>query len=398
MCNFEKCNTTINQQRAMKYFIIAGEASGDIHGAELINSLRALDETAEIRFFGGDKMAQAAETQPIVHYKDMAYMGIVEVVKHLGPILGFLKTAKAVIDDYAPDAVVLIDYPSFNLKVAKYAHKRGVKTFYFISPKVWAWKEYRVKQIKKYITTLYSILPFETEFFARHSYAVEYVGNPTVGEIAEARLHFADADVFKWKNGLRGLPIIALVPGSRVKEILDNLPIMLEASKRYLDEYQIVIAGAPGVDRALYDKVIAQAGAKRDAVVIEQQTFELVSHARVALVTSGTATLETAVLGTPQVVCYRMGGSKWLKRIYPYVLKVKYVSLPNLIAGTEVIPELLLSDCTADAVAAHLEALLPDGEARDAMLRGYETMKMRLGTARCTDTAARRMGDTLLMK
>lgn len=398
MCNFEKCNTTINQQRAMKYFIIAGEASGDIHGAELINSLRALDETAEIRFFGGDKMAQAAGTQPIVHYKDMAYMGIVEVVKHLGPILGFLKTAKAVIDDYAPDAVVLIDYPSFNLKVAKYAHKRGVKTFYFISPKVWAWKEYRVKQIKKYITTLYSILPFETEFFARHHYAVEYVGNPTVGEIAEARLHFADADVFKWKNGLRGLPIIALVPGSRVKEILDNLPIMLEASKRYLDEYQIVIAGAPGVDRALYDEVLAQADAKRDAVVIEQQTFELVSHARVALVTSGTATLETAVLGTPQVVCYRMGGSKWLKRIYPYVLKVKYVSLPNLIAGTEVIPELLLSDCTADAVAAHLEALLPDGEARDAMLRGYETMKMRLGTARCTDTAARRMMDTLLMK
>ena len=398
MCNFEKCNTTINQQRAMKYFIIAGEASGDIHGAELINSLRALDETAEIRFFGGDKMAQAAGTQPIVHYKDMAYMGIVEVVKHLGPILGFLKTAKAVIDEYAPDAVVLIDYPSFNLKVAKYAHKRGVKTFYFISPKVWAWKEYRVKQIKKYITTLYSILPFETEFFARHGYAVEYVGNPTVGEIAEARLHFADADVFKWKNGLRGLPIIALVPGSRVKEILDNLPIMLEASKRYLDEYQIVIAGAPGVDRALYDEVLAQAGAKRDAVVIEQQTFELVSHARVALVTSGTATLETAVLGTPQVVCYRMGGSKWLKRIYPYVLKVKYVSLPNLIAGSEVIPELLLSDCTADAVAAHLEALLPDGEARDAMLRGYETMKMRLGTARCTDTAARRMMDTLLMK
>ena len=398
MCNFEKCNTTINQQRAMKYFIIAGEASGDIHGAELINSLRALDETAEIRFFGGDKMAQAAGTQPIVHYKDMAYMGIVEVVKHLGPILGFLKTAKAVIDDYAPDAVVLIDYPSFNLKVAKYAHKRGVKTFYFISPKVWAWKEYRVKQIKKYITTLYSILPFETEFFARHHYAVEYVGNPTVGEIAEARLHFADADVFKWKNGLRGLPIIALVPGSRVKEILDNLPIMLEASKRYLDDYQIVIAGAPGVDRALYDEVLAQAGAKRDAVVIEQQTFELVSHARVALVTSGTATLETAVLGTPQVVCYRMGGSKWLKRIYPYVLKVKYVSLPNLIAGTEVIPELLLSDCTADAVAAHLEALLPDGEARDAMLRGYETMKMRLGTARCTDTAARRMRDTLLTK
>ena len=382
----------------MKYFIIAGEASGDIHGAELINSLRALDETAEIRFFGGDKMAQAAGTQPIVHYKDMAYMGIVEVVKHLGPILGFLKTAKAVIDEYAPDAVVLIDYPSFNLKVAKYAHKRGVKTFYFISPKVWAWKEYRVKQIKKYITTLYSILPFETEFFARHGYAVEYVGNPTVGEIAEARLHFADADVFKWKNGLRGLPIIALVPGSRVKEILDNLPIMLEAAKRHLDDYQLVIAGAPGIESSLYDQVLTAAGAKRQAKVITGQSFELVAHARVALVTSGTATLETAVLGTPQVVCYRMGGSKLLRKIYPYVLKVKYVSLPNLIVGGEVIPELLLSDCTADAVAAHLEALLPDGEVRETMLRGYETMKQLLGTARCTDVAAQRLIETLKSK
>ena len=379
----------------MKYFIIAGEASGDIHGAELINSLRALDETAEIRFFGGDKMAQAAGTQPIVHYKDMAYMGIVEVVKHLGPILGFLKTAKAVIDDYAPDAVVLIDYPSFNLKVAKYAHKRGVKTFYFISPKVWAWKEYRVKQIKKYITTLYSILPFETEFFARHHYAVEYVGDPTVGEIAEARLHFADADVFKWKNGLRGLPIIALVPGSRVKQILDNLPIMLEASKRYLDEYQIVIAGAPGVDRALYDKVIAQADAKHDAVVIEQQTFELVSHARVALVTSGTATLETAVLGTPQVVCYRMGGSKWLKRIYPYVLKVKYVSLPNLIADRPVIPELLLHYCNEQSVSRWLGVLLDDTPERRAMLAGYDEMSRRLGNNDCTATAAANLIETL---
>lgn len=382
----------------MKYFIIAGEASGDIHGAELIRSLRALDGEAEIRFFGGDKMAEASGTAPIVHYSNMAYMGFIEVLKHLGTILGFLKTAKSIIDDFAPDAVVLIDYPSFNLKVAKYAHKRGVKTFYFISPKVWAWKEYRVRQIKKYITTLYSILPFETEFFARHGYEVEYVGNPTVNEIAEARSHFSDAEVFKWKNGLNGQPIIALVPGSRVKEILDNLPIMLEAAKRHLDDYQLVIAGAPGIESSLYDQVLTATGAKRQAKVITGQSFELVAHARVALVTSGTATLETAVLGTPQVVCYRMGGSKLLRKIYPYVLKVKYVSLPNLIVGGEVIPELLLSDCTADAVAAHLEALLPDGEVRETMLRGYETMKQLLGTARCTDVAAQRLIETLKSK
>ena len=382
----------------MKYFIIAGEASGDIHGSELIRSLRALDGEAEIRFFGGDKMAEASGTAPIVHYSNMAYMGFIEVLKHLGTILGFLKTAKSVIDEYAPDAVVLIDYPSFNLKVAKYAHKRGVKTFYFISPKVWAWKEYRVRQIKKYITTLYSILPFETEFFARHGYEVEYVGNPTVNEIAEARRQFADAEVFKWKNGLNGQPIIALVPGSRVKEITDNLPIMLEAAKRHLDDYQLVIAGAPGIESSLYDQVLSATGAKRQAKVITGQSFELVAHARVALVTSGTATLETAVLGTPQVVCYRMGGSKLLRKIYPYVLKVKYVSLPNLIVGGEVIPELLLSDCTADAVAAHLEALLPDGEVRETMLRGYETMKQLLGTARCTDVAAHRLIETLKSK
>lgn len=382
----------------MKYFIIAGEASGDIHGSELIRSLRALDGEAEIRFFGGDKMAEASGTAPIVHYSNMAYMGFIEVLKHLGTILGFLKTAKSIIDDFAPDAVVLIDYPSFNLKVAKYAHKRGVKTFYFISPKVWAWKEYRVRQIKKYITTLYSILPFETEFFARHGYEVEYVGNPTVNEIAEARRQFADAEVFKWENGLNGQPIIALVPGSRVKEILDNLPIMLEAAKRHLDDYQLVIAGAPGIESSLYDQVLTATRAKRQAKVITGQSFELVAHARVALVTSGTATLETAVLGTPQVVCYRMGGSKLLRKIYPYVLKVKYVSLPNLIVGGEVIPELLLSDCTADAVAAHLEALLPDGEVRETMLRGYETMKQLLGTARCTDVAAHRLIETLKSK
>jgi lipid-A-disaccharide synthase len=255
---------------------------------------------------------------------------------------------------------------------------------------VWAWKEYRVKQIKKYITAMYSILPFETEFYARHKYSVEYVGNPTVNEIADARGGFDDAEMFKWHNGLDGRPIIALVPGSRVKEITSNLPIMIAAAKKY-DDYQMVIAGAPGIDAKLYEKVQKEAGMKRKITVLYGKSFELVNHACAALVTSGTATLETAVLGTPQVVCYRDNGSKWLLRLYPWVLKVKYVSLPNLIANKMIIPELLFSDCSVENVCHHLEQVLPDGGGRAEMLAGYDEMAARLGDKRCTDNAAEKL-------
>ena len=379
----------------MKYFIIAGEASGDIHGAQLIRSLRQRDPQARISFFGGDMMAEASGVSPLVHYRDMAYMGFIEVAKHLGTIMGFLNTAKATIRSMKPDALILIDYPSFNLKVAKYAHSQGVKAFYFISPKVWAWKEYRVKQIRKYITKLYSILPFETEFYARHNYAVDYVGNPTVKEIAEARAAFDDDLAFRQSNGLDPQRrIIAVVPGSRRKEIRDNLPTMLRAASHY-PQCQVVIAGAPRIDASLYARVMESAGLKDCAPVVFGKSFRLVAAADVALVTSGTATLETAVLGTPQVVCYRMNGSRLVYNLYKRLLKVKYVSLPNLIADSAVIPELLLHYCNEASVSHWLGLLLGDTPERRAMLAGYEAMSRRLGNNDCTATAAEHLIGTL---
>ncbi len=375
----------------MKYFLIAGEASGDIHASQLIKSIKAEDSKAEFEFFGGDLMAGAAGVQPTVHYRDMAFMGFIEVLKHIGQITGFLRRAKRIIDEWKPDAVILVDYPSFNLKVAGYAHSRGINVFYFISPKVWAWKEYRVKQIKKYITELYSILPFETDFYARHNYRVEYVGNPTVKEMAEVRKNFTSGHQFKQDNGLEpSRPIIALLPGSRHKEIRDNLPEMVAACLEFT-EYQPVIGGAPSINEEEYRNVLHKAGIKQaDTIkVLFGRSFELVAHARAAIVTSGTATLETAVLGTPQVVCYRMNGSKRVYDWYKRLLKVKYVSLPNLIADEPILTELLLHFCNRRSIARAIAPLLDDTPQRSEMLAGYSRMMDRLGSADCTATAAR---------
>lgn len=368
----------------MKYFLIASEASGDIHGSQLISSIREHDAGAEFQFLGGDMMARAAGCQPIIHYRDMAFMGFIEVIKHLRSIMGFMRRAQRGIEEFRPDALVLIDYPSFNLKMARFAHQRGLPVFYFIAPKVWAWKEWRVKQIKEYVDRVYSILPFETEFFARHGCEVDYVGNPTVKEVAEARRGFATAGEFARRNGLDpNRPIIAIVPGSRVKEVRDNLPSMLAACRRH-PECQAVIAGAPSLDAALYASVMGGEAAP----VLHGQSFELVAHARAALVTSGTATLETAILGTPQVACYRMNGSKLVYRFYSHLIHGKYVTLPNLIADDTVIPELLLHMCNADTIDSHLTPLLAPGPQRSRMLEGYARMAQRLGTADCTDNAA----------
>lgn len=368
----------------MKYLMIAGEASGDIHGAQLIEALKSRDADAEFQFLGGDLMARAAGRAPIVHYRDMAYMGFVEVAKHLSAILGFMRLARRAMLQARPDALVLIDYPSFNLKMAKFAHGHGIPVFYFISPKVWAWKAYRVRQIKKYVTRLYSILPFEVEFYRRHGYEVEYVGNPTVKEVSEARERFRSRADFAQANGLLpDKPLIALVPGSRRKEVLDNLPAMAQAAMRQAG-CQAVIAAAPTVDDRLYRQAL---GSMR-VPVVRGQSFELVYHARCAVVTSGTATLEAAVLGTPQVACYRMNGKKCLYTFYSRLLHGKYVTLPNLIADSPVIPELLLHFCTPDAIDEYLRRLLPDSPARRKMLEGYERVVRRLGERNCTQNAA----------
>lgn len=366
----------------MNYFVLAGEASGDLHASELMKALKISDPEATFDFLGGDKMASVAGNEPLIHYKHMAFMGFVDVLRNLGTVTRNLRRAYNVLEESRPDAVILVDYPSFNLRVAAKAYKLGIPVFYYISPKVWAWKEGRVKQIKKYVKEMYSILPFEVEFYKkRHDYDVKYVGNPSAEEVEgkipalPAREDFAashDLDPSK--------PIIALVPGSRISEIKSNLPIMNEVAHRH-PEYQAVIAGAPGIDSCLY-------GTLSDLPVVFGSTFELVGVSTVALVTSGTATLETALLGVPQVVCFRHSGSKLVYNIYKRLLKIPFVSLPNLIAGECVVPEMLMHLCTADSVDRELCEILPGKPGREKMLRGYDLMRSKLGTSRAAATAA----------
>ena len=367
----------------MKYFLIAGEASGDLHASHLIESLKREDVQAEFRFLGGDLMAAQAGVEPIIHYRDMAYMGFVDVMKHLGKILGFLGTARRAIDEWQPAALILVDYPSFNLKVAKYAHNLGIPVHYFISPKVWVWKEWRVKDIRRYVDHMYCILPFEPDWYQERGYKATYVGNPTVQEVLQASKNFPDFAHFIEENRLSERPIIAIVPGSRVREIRDNLPLMIEAAARH-PEYQAVVAGAPSIDDSLYRDVMGAT----TVPVLHDATYPLVHHARAALVTSGTATLETALLGTPQVACYRFNGSKWSYQFYRRLLTGKYVTLPNLITDEPVIPELLMHLCTADSIDRHLTELLDDTPERTAQLEGYKRLADRLGTNICTATAA----------
>ena len=375
----------------MRYFIIAGEASGDIHGSALIAALKEHDEDAQFNFLGGDLMARSADHAPLIHYRDMAFMGFIEVLRHLRSILGFMKQAKQAMAAQRPDALILIDYPSFNLKMAKWAKGQGIPVFYFISPKVWAWKEWRVKDIKRYVDRMFSILPFETAFYRKHDYEVEYVGNPTVKEIAIALQDMRSDSDFRQENGLHpSKPIIALLPGSRMKEIRDNLPTMIAAAKLH-NSCQTVIAGAPSIDDNAY--FLAIKGKK--IPVLRDQTFELVRNARVALVTSGTATLETALLGTPQVACYRMNGSKLLFMFYRKLIKGKYVTLPNLIADAPIIPELLLHNCNVESVDDQLTQLLSDTDERKSMIEGYDKIAQLLTTKDCAQITAQHIIEQL---
>lgn len=364
----------------MRYFLSVGEASGDIHAAELMKELKRIDAKAEFAFLGGDLMREVTGHAPIVDYREMAYMGFSEVLRNLGKVLGNLKRAKKALADARPDALILVDYPSFNLKLAKEAQRLGIPTYYYISPKVWAWKEYRVKQIKRYVRRVFSILPFEVEWFKKHDYEVSYVGNPSVEEIEQRMAQIPAREEFLKGNNLPDRPILALVPGSRRGEIRNNLPTMLEVASRY-PQYQSVIAGAPGIDKEIYS-------AMTSLPVVTGVTFELMSHSTAALVTSGTATLEAALLRTPQVVCYRANGSKLSYNLFKRILKIPYVSLPNLIAGNEIVKEMLLHHCTPDKVATELEKVLPTGIGHHAQLDGYTLMRDRLGNKKAaTETA-----------
>lgn len=364
----------------MIYMLSAGEASGDLHASQLISALRSQDPQARFCFLGGDMMAQAAGCAPLIHYRDMAYMGFADVVRHLPQVRRNLAAATSLLHRVKPDALILVDYPSFNLRIAAEAHKIGIPVFYYISPKVWAWKEWRVKDISRLCRSVLSILPFEPEFFAAKGYdRCIYVGNPSVEEI-DGRLAAApSAAEFRAKNGLPDKPIIALVPGSRVSEIRSNLPIMLDAIRPLLKKYQGVIAAAPGIDPALYPENIMR---------VEGQTTDLMAASAAALVTSGTASLEAALARVPQVVCYRHSGSRIFYTVMERILKIPYVSLPNLIAGREIVPELLLHKCTPAAALRALIDILPDHPGRDEQLRGYDLVRSALGNNHAAATAA----------
>lgn len=356
----------------MKYFISAGEASGDIHAARLIAALRKADSNASFQFLGGDLMAAEAGVAPLIHYRDMAFMGFSEVIRNLDKVLGNLSAARKALLDSRPDALILVDYPSFNLKLAKTAFDAGIPVYYYISPKVWAWKEGRVKSIRKYCRRVLSILPFEVDFYrSRHGYDVDYVGNPSVGEVDAKLAALPDKADFLRSHGLdASKPLLALVPGSRVGEIRNNLPVMDAVARRH-PEMQAVVAGAPGIDPQLY-------GRYSQLPVVAGATFELVAFADAALVTSGTATLEAALIGTPQVVCYRANGSKISYNLFKHILKVNHVSLPNLIADSAVVGEMLLHHCNPDEVDAALTPLLSDTEVRRRMIDGYAEVRRRL--------------------
>lgn len=369
----------------MKYFLIAGEASGDLHGSHLIKALRELDKEAEFIFCGGDKMSEAAGVKPLIHYKEMAFMGFSEVLRNLGAVGRNLRTARQALKSAKPDKLILIDYPSFNLKVAETAHKLGIPIYYYISPKIWAWKKWRVRDIKRLVSKVLSILPFEPEFYRENGYGnCIYVGNPSVEEVDADLAAAPSREEFLKKNKLRDRPLIALMPGSRKGEIRNNLPIMRLAADSF-PQYRPIIIGAPGIDDSMYDAM----GGLGVPVVREKSATDALVHCRAAIVTSGTATLEAALTGTPQVVCYRSNGAKISYEILKRVLNVKHVSLPNLIVGSTIIPEMLVHQCTVDGVAAELAPLLRlDSEARQAQLDGYREMRNILGTNNAAATAA----------
>ena len=372
----------------MKYYLIVGEASGDLHASHLMAALKVEDPQAEFRFFGGDLMAAVGGTM-VKHYKELAYMGFIPVLLHLCTIFANMKRCKEDIVAWQPDVVILVDYPGFNLSIAKFLRtKTHIPVYYYISPKIWAWKEYRIKNIKRDVDELFSILPFEVEFFEdKHHYPIHYVGNPTVDEVTLFRAEYPETfDGFVRENNLDSKPIIALLAGSRKQEIKDNLPDMLRAASAF-PEYQLVLAGAPGISPDYYHEYIGDAKVK----ILFDQTYRLLQQAEAALVTSGTATLEAALFRVPQAVCYHTPIGKVVSFLRRHILTVKYISLVNLIANREVVKELVADTMTVEQARAELERILYDKDYRQRMLDGYEYMAARLGDAGAPKRAAQEM-------
>ena len=372
----------------MKYYLIVGEASGDLHASNLMKSLKAVDSEAQFRFFGGDLMS-AVGGERVKHFRDTAFMGFVPVVMNLRTILSNMKQCKKDIVSWNPDALILVDYPGFNLSIAKYIHKNtDIPVYYYISPKIWAWKEHRIKNIKRDVDELFSILPFEIDFFEKkHGYSINYVGNPCVDAIDSfVRNNAMPREEFLKANNIPDKPIVALLAGSRKQEIELNLPLMLEAMKDF-PEYQPVIAGAPAIDKEFYAPYL-----KEGACIVFGQTYNILYNSHAALVTSGTATLETALFRVPQVVCYATPMPGFYSFLKKHFLKVKYISLVNLIADREVVRELVSVDMTPQNVKEELGKILPTGgKERAAMLCEYSRMIDILGAPGASERAAEKI-------
>ena len=374
----------------LRYFLIAGEASGDLHASNLMRELKKMDPDAEFCFLGGDLMA-AQGGRMVKHYRDMAFMGFVAVLKNFRKVLTNLAECKQAIGRFRPDVLILVDYPSFNLRIAKFAKETlNIPVYYYISPKIWAWKEFRIREIKKYVDKMYTILPFETEFYKKHDYEVTYVGNPSVDSIANRPNQQQTFTDFCRQNKLSDLPVIALLPGSRRQEIAGCLPMMLEAVKKH-PNHQVVVSGAPGIEPDFYRTFIKHT----EINVVFNQTYELLTHARAAVVNSGTATLETALIGTPQVVVYKVAFPVLAMPLKKLFIKVNFVSLVNLIAGKEVVKELIGDLFTVENIRKELNRLLHAEKYRNGMLNDYREIKEKLGPSGAARKAAEEMQKNL---
>lgn len=370
----------------MKYYLIVGEASGDLHASNLMKAIIERDNEAQFRFFGGDLMT-AVGGERVKHYRELAYMGFTPVLLHLRTIMSNMKRCKRDIVSWQPDVLILVDYPGFNLSIAQYIRKNTkIPIYYYISPKIWAWKEYRIKNIRRDVDELFSILPFEIDFFAKHKYKIHYIGNPCVDAVDSFLMNDTEThSEFCAANNLTDKPIVALLAGSRKQEIKSNLVMMLDAMKQY-PQYQPIIAGAPGIDKELYAPYLTG-----NVKILYGSTYRLLKHSHAALVTSGTATLETALFRVPQVVCYATPMAKlysWLKR---HFLKVKFVSLVNLIAGREVVRELVAADMTRENVEKEIGLLLGNTTERNTMLSEYDKIIEILGSPGASERAAETM-------
>lgn len=373
----------------MRYYLIAGEASGDLHGANLMTGIREADPGAEFRFWGGDKMAETGGRENLVkHYRETSFMGFTEVLKNLRTILGQIEFCKKDIEAHRPDALILIDYAGFNLRMARFTHEAGIPTYYYIAPKVWAWKESRVKRIRRYVDKLFVIFPFEIPYFCQWGIEAVYEGNPLMDAVEARRASLPSREDFIRDNGLDERPIVALLAGSRRSEIGYNLPFMVELSQEFT-QYQFVVAGVSWLDKGVYDPYLAGS----DVRWVRDLTYELLAVSEAAVVTSGTATLETALIGTPEMVCYRRDLPSML--IGKMFLKIPYVSLVNLVLERESVRELLQFQMNMKNATAELKAILPGGSKRGKMLADYAELREKMGTAGASQRVGARMVEEL---